>query len=80
MTLSYDLPVAGAVDVRIFDMRGHEVRHLLQVEQGAGQQSVFWNGKDSGDRDVASGVYFARIGFVGGGQEESLVRKVLVTR
>jgi subtilisin family serine protease len=59
--ISFDLPRAASVRLRIYDVRGALVRTLLNEERKAGQHSVVWNGRDDGDRTLASGVYFYRI-------------------
>jgi len=55
------LPVAGFVDVSIFNMLGQKVTTLINVEQPAGIHRVTWDGKNSFDQEVASGLYFYRI-------------------
>lgn len=44
----------------IYDVRGHTVRMLRSEAANADQARIMWDGRDSGGRDVASGVYFMR--------------------
>ncbi|MEZ4649367.1 MAG: hypothetical protein R3E97_11425 [Candidatus Eisenbacteria bacterium] len=62
---------AGA-SLEVFDPAGRSVRTLESTEAGAWT----WDGKDSGGRDVAPGVYFART--VGGSQAGATVRLIRV--
>jgi hypothetical protein len=55
-TLAYQLPVAGFVNVRIYDLLGREVAQLVNGTHQPGYYSTTWNGSSS-----VSGVYYARI-------------------
>ncbi len=59
--ISYQLPEAGKVVLKVYNLLGEEVRSLLNEEQEAGTYSIHWQGKDSGGRTVPSGVYIYRI-------------------
>ena len=52
-TIGFDLPFAGAVEVRVFDMLGREVAVLADDSREAGHHQVQWEG-----RRFASGTYF----------------------
>ena len=61
-TISFDMPVAGKADLRIFDVRGRLVRKLTGGEVlPAGRKAVIWQGRDDSGRTVATGVYFYRL-------------------
>jgi hypothetical protein len=51
-TISFDLPEASMVDVRVFDIMGREVRHLLNEMHSAGQVQVMFDGSN-----LPSGLY-----------------------
>ena len=55
------LPAAMDVALNIFDVRGRLVRSLIRENRPQGPQSVEWNGRDGGGRDVAPGIYFVRL-------------------
>jgi hypothetical protein len=55
-TISFDLPVARQVSIKIFDILGKEIASLVNEEMLAGRHSVKWDA----DR-FASGMYFYRI-------------------
>ncbi len=59
--IRYDLPVSRQVKLTIYNVLGQKVKVLVDEIQDAGHKSVIWNGKDEGDGEVASGIYFYKI-------------------
>jgi len=57
----YQIPTAGIVDLKVYDVSGRLVRTLINGFKEKGLYSVSWDGKDEFGRDVASGVYFLRM-------------------
>ncbi len=56
--ISFELPTAAQVSVKIYDLMGREVRTLLDGKQlDSGRHSVTWDGNDQVGRGVAAGVY-----------------------
>ncbi len=72
-TIEYGLPHAAEVDVTIYNVRGQQVRKLLNRELDAGYMREIWNGRNDHGEDVASGVYFLRITI---NNERMFVRKL----
>lgn len=60
-TLRFDLASPGRVTLAIYDVRGRHVATLLDTERAAGTHAVSWDGRESGGRDAANGVYFAEL-------------------
>ncbi|MCB1184589.1 endonuclease [bacterium] len=60
-TIRYELPAAGVVDLRIYDVAGRLVRALHHGVESAGPQEKTWLGRDERGQPVASGVYFYRL-------------------
>lgn len=56
-TIKYNLPGAGNVTLKIYDMVGRLVRVLVDEYQAGGEQSVTWNGKDGADGELSAGSY-----------------------
>ncbi len=54
-TIAFELPKAGPVTLKVFDLLGREVKTLVSQELGAGSFSVRWQA------DVSSGIYFFRL-------------------
>jgi len=59
--ISYTLPAAGNVSLRVYDVTGQTVRTLASGFQRAGTYTVSWDAKDSRGRQVPYGVYFYRL-------------------
>jgi hypothetical protein len=60
--IRFDLPRNSAVTLKIFDVNGREVIHLLDEEEmAAGRHQRWWHGRDAAGRIVASGLYFYRL-------------------
>ncbi|MCA9752265.1 MAG: T9SS type A sorting domain-containing protein, partial [Gemmatimonadetes bacterium] len=56
--IRFDLPHAARVKLDVFDVTGRRVRTLVDGPVEPGYRNVLWDGRDSGGRAVASGVYF----------------------
>ncbi len=59
--ISYNLPKAGNVQIKIFDALGREVRSLINEEKSAGKYNIAWNARDNYGGKISSGVYFYTI-------------------
>jgi hypothetical protein len=73
--LVFRLPRPGRVLLTVHDVAGRRVASLLDAPRDAGEHRVHWNATDGSGRDVASGLYFARLR-TGAGQ--SVVRLQVV--
>jgi hypothetical protein len=71
--VTYSLPLAGEVTLRIYDVSGRLIRDLASGPRSAGQHREQWDGKDQGGKDVASGVYFARLNAAGQMEMKSML-------
>ena len=60
-TIEFGIPVSGKTTLTIFDVRGNQVRTLINAEVSPGNYSLLWKGDDRSGNPVAAGVYFARI-------------------
>jgi len=59
--IHFSLPRDTRVSLRIYDVAGRLVRTLVSGPLAAGLHSERWNGTNDAGRDVASGVYYARL-------------------
>lgn len=59
--ITYILPEASVVSLKVFNTLGQQVRVLAHRAQGPGRFSVKWDGRDEARRPVASGVYICRM-------------------
>ena len=60
-TLRFDLPVASAVTLVIYDVLGREVVRLADSNFQPGYHQLVWWSTDAAERDVPSGLYIARL-------------------
>ncbi|MGH1366698.1 MAG: cellulase family glycosylhydrolase [Calditrichia bacterium] len=60
-TISYTLPKAADVQLKIVDTQGRVIRELVSEKKTSGKQNVEWNGRDDNGRPVSSGVYYYSI-------------------
>jgi len=61
----------------IYNIRGQEVRNLMETQMQPGSYSITWNGLDDQGKQVSSGIYFARL-MTGKGYAKTV--KMLVLR
>jgi len=59
--IRYQIPKAGPVTLKIFNILGQDVRNLVDTNQKTGRFVVNWDGRDNRNREVASGLYFCRL-------------------
>jgi hypothetical protein len=64
ITLAIDLAEPARVELMLYSVDGRRVRTLVDGQREAGRYDVVWDGRDSGGRLAAPGVYYAR--FVSG--------------
>ncbi|MCH8034369.1 MAG: PKD domain-containing protein [Bacteroidetes bacterium] len=73
-TIQYDLPVAGFVTLKVFDVLGREVKTLIEGYRTEGRYEVEFSAK-GGAEDLPSGIYFyqLRAGSPSAGSGQSFV-------
>jgi hypothetical protein len=59
--ISFDLKDRQRVRVEIFNVKGQLVRILVDEVMESCQHELIWNGRDSGGKAVASGIYHCRM-------------------
>ncbi|MCH7677002.1 T9SS type A sorting domain-containing protein, partial [candidate division KSB1 bacterium] len=59
--IRYQFPQESEVGLTIYNLKGQEIRTLVDEKKQAGFYNIAWNGKDNAGRQVASGVYIYRI-------------------
>jgi len=59
--LSFVISHWSFVSLKIYDLRGKEVRILVNEEKKPGSYTVVWDGKDNYGNEVSSGVYFYQL-------------------
>jgi hypothetical protein len=56
-TITYDLPRASRVTLRVLDLAGRRIRTLVDDDQPAAEHRAIWDGTDDAGRRQPSGVY-----------------------
>ncbi|MFH1313982.1 MAG: YCF48-related protein [Candidatus Eisenbacteria bacterium] len=59
--LSYSIPVASRVVMRIYNVQGQPVRTLVDCITQPGHHNTMWNGRDDSGVRVAPGIYVCRM-------------------
>jgi len=72
--LAFRLPRATPVRLDVYDLLGRRVRRLVDGPATAGENRVRWDGTDGSGRTLGSGVYLARLEFLGMSKSIRLVR------
>lgn len=75
-TIEYSIPQTGRVKLSIYNIRGQKVKTMINGDMEKGQHRIVWNGRDDGNRSVASGVYFIRIEAAG----KTSIRKAMLLK
>ncbi|MFC1898267.1 CotH kinase family protein [Candidatus Cloacimonadota bacterium] len=60
-SISFSLPDNCKINLSIYNMKGQLVKILVQDFLEKGVHSFIWNGRDSSNKPVSSGIYFYRI-------------------
>jgi hypothetical protein len=71
-SIRFGLERGGRAVLRVYDVRGREVRRLFDGDGDGRSYVVSWDGKDAAGRRVAPGVYFYRLQT----QRQSFTRKL----
>lgn len=74
--VSYALPRSTEVRLRLIDVRGRQVRTLVEGWRPAGAHRAFWDGRDDAGAAVASGMYLV----LGEWEDGRTVGKVTLVR
>jgi hypothetical protein len=59
--INYTITHQGVVNLVVFDMLGRKVTELVHQSQNPGRYQALWNGRNSLDLPVSSGVYFYQL-------------------
>lgn len=60
-SIDYNLPRQSHVTIEIFNLTGQLVRKLVDETKAAGEYRIEWDGRDSNNRQLATGIYFYRL-------------------
>lgn len=60
-TIHYQLPRESEVELKIYDVLGHEIQTLIQRAQLPGDYVITWDGTTAAGAPVMSGIYFVHL-------------------
>ncbi len=75
-TISFSLANDTDVKISVYNIKGQKVKTLISDHYSKGAHSIIWNGKDSNDKKVASGLYFYKLS----SGKETQVKKMLLLK
>jgi len=75
-TFEYGLPKESRVRLVIYNVKGQEVRSLVDGLQPAGFKKMIWNGRNNFGIEIGSGVFFLRLEVNG----ETFTRKITLQK
>jgi hypothetical protein len=61
LAIKYFVTKSEKITVKLYDVQGRLIKTLIDSEAGKGENILFWDGKDSKNRPVSSGVYFVKL-------------------
>jgi len=56
-SMGFGIPEDGHVNIRIYNLRGQEIRTLVDSDLSAGYRFVVWNSQDDFGHPISSGIY-----------------------
>ena len=59
--ISFSLPNEEDIELTIYNIKGQKVKQLINGQLTAGQHSMIWDGKDTNEKSVSSGIYFYKL-------------------
>jgi hypothetical protein len=75
--ISFSLESSQDVELKVYDILGHEVATLFSGRANAGRTDILWDAKTSAGRILASGIYYYRLAFEEG---QSLTRRMTLLK
>ncbi len=77
-TISFELNTENTerTELTIYNLKGQKVIQLLNDQLSAGKHSIYWNGMDSNNKPVATGIYFYKL-YAG---KETAIKKMLLLK
>ncbi len=73
--IKYQNTSPSTVSLKIYNLRGQEVRTLVDAVQNSGNHEIHWDGRDDFGNEVASGVYLYRLQ---AGEQEAVKKLTLL--
>jgi len=75
-TIKFGLAEPSDIKLEIYNQKGQLVKCLAQGRADSGWSSIIWNGTDSHNRKVASGLYYSKLSYDG----KSITKKMVLMK
>jgi len=75
-TIKFSLAEPADIKLEIYNQKGQLVKCLTQGRADSGWSSIVWNGTDSHNRKVASGLYYSKLSYNG----KSITKKMILMK
>ncbi|MDA3814597.1 MAG: T9SS type A sorting domain-containing protein [Candidatus Cloacimonetes bacterium] len=76
-TISFSVTQTSSfVTLSVYNIKGQKIKTLISDQLSAGQHSVVWDGRDSNNKQVSSGIYFYKFS----NEKKSLHKKMLLMK
>lgn len=75
-TINFTIPVSCDVNISVFNIKGQIIKTLINEHLEKGSHSIDWNGTDTYNKQVSSGVYFYQIST----DKKSKMKKMLLLK
>jgi photosystem II stability/assembly factor-like uncharacterized protein len=76
VNIEYSLTKADNISLEIFDILGKNIKTILYKNQAAGNYKLAWDGKNSSNHNVASGIYLLKFKTT----NKNIVKKLILMR
>ena len=60
-TIGFSIPNESKIKISVYNIKGQRVKNLINEKCNRGNHKVIWDGKDSNNKSVVSGVYFYKL-------------------
>jgi predicted outer membrane repeat protein len=75
--IGYSIPQETDVVLKIYNIKGQLLKVLVNDFKNAGEHSAIWDGRDSNDNQISSGIYFYKLNVNG---KTEVVKKCLLLK
>ncbi len=75
-TIEFNLKENSDVNIRVYNLKGQLVKTVINSKFEAGNHKVIWNGTNSNEQRVASGLYFCRMET----KDKSVTKKMILMK
>ena len=71
--IAFEIGESGKTKVEVFNVKGQKIKTLLNEKMEIGKHSVMWNGNDSNNKRVSSGMYFYKVSVNGSQKTNKMI-------